>query len=265
MPRLDKLAPFIELGNLRLASYGLCIALGVLFSFTCGYLRLKRLGYDADGFLVVSGYGMIGGILGAKILFLFLFSEHFHLSLLLAPDYPFSLTSPSGFVVWGGLLLGALFVFAGAKLHCINLLPFLQNTLFVLPLSQGFGRIGCFFAGCCYGIPYDGPFAVIPEDTFFDQVARFPVQLLNASCLFVIALVLYRLPKKINALCFYVWLYAILRFMTEFLRGDVARGVWGYFSLSQYICMVVLTVMCIWYWYSKRHTVCKNGRDHHML
>lgn len=239
--------PFIELGSLRLASYGLCIAFGALFSFTCGYIRLKKLGYDADGFLIVSGYGMAGGILGAKILYLLPFIDDLRFSLLLDADYPFSLTAPAGFVVWGGLLLGAMFVFAGARLHCINLRPLLQNALFVLPLSQGFGRIGCFLAGCCYGIPYEGAFAVIfPEYGFADHIARFPVQLLNALCLFVIALILYRLPKKFNALFFYVSSYAILRFMTEFLRGDPERGVWGYFSLSQYLCIVMLAAICIW-------------------
>ena len=140
-----------------------------------------------------------------------------------------------------------MFVFAGARLHCINLRPLLQNALFVLPLSQGFGRIGCFLAGCCYGIPYEGAFAVIfPEYGFADHIARFPVQLLNALCLFVIALILYCLSKKFNALFFYVSSYAILRFMTEFLRGDPERGVWGYFSLSQYLCIVMLAAICIW-------------------
>ena len=76
-------------------------------------------------------------------------------------------------------------------------------------------------------------------------VVRFPVQLLEAACNFVLFFVIYLLFKneKFKDKLLYVYLggYAIIRFCMEFLRGDdLERGVWFGISTSQWISMVLL-------------------------
>ena len=61
-----------------------------------------------------------------------------------------------GFVFYGGLLGGLFGIYLGGKILKIPVWEYAQNTIPVIPLAHGFGRLGCLMAGCCYGVPYDG-------------------------------------------------------------------------------------------------------------
>ena len=123
-----------------------------------------------------------------------------------------------------------------------------MNTFaFVIPYVHAFGRIGCFCAGCCYGIEYTGPLSV---------AGHFPVQLLEALLLFAFAFVILGLVCKrsrnefgmtgISLFLYYILYYSILRFFLEFLRGDEARGRVSFetgisLSISQIISLILFT------------------------
>ncbi len=110
-----------------------------------------------------------------------------------------------------------------------------------LALGQTLGRLGCFFAGCCYGRPSDTPWAV----TFTDQVCLAPIntplhptQLYSAFTNLAIFGSLLFLSRRntITGRVFwtYVLLYGLTRSIIETLRGDF-RGaeVFGLLSISQ--------------------------------
>ena len=99
-----------------------------------------------------------------------------------------SMLSIDRLVFYGGLLgaIGALYLYG--KVRKINTDDLLQTAAPCFPLFHAFGRIGCFMAGCCYGIPCSVgfPLAVEPD------VIRFPVQLVEAfACIVLFVLLFY--------------------------------------------------------------------------
>ena len=151
-----------------------------------------------------------------------------------------------GNVFYGGMIGGVITGWFVHKKKGYTKYPFYDLVGCTIPLFHGFARIGCFLAGCCYGIESEIGFlynnAMVPGA---NGVVRFPVQLLEAGCNFVLFFVLYLLFKneKCKDKLLYVYLggYAIIRFCMEFLRGDdLERGVWFGISTSQWISIGLL-------------------------
>ncbi len=108
-------------------------------------------------------------------------------------------------------------------------------------LAQGFGRIGCFLAGCCYGKETDMPWGIVFHESKYapNGIRLLPTQLISSGLDFLLFFVLvwYAKRKKgdgqIGGL--YLILYSIGRFILEFYRGDLIRGNVGALSTSQFI------------------------------
>ncbi|MBK5278004.1 MAG: prolipoprotein diacylglyceryl transferase, partial [Bacteroidia bacterium] len=124
-------------------------------------------------------------------------------------------------------------------------------------IVHGFGRIGCFMAGCCYGIPTDSVFGV----TFTHAACQaeplntplHPTQLYEAGFIFCLLAVLYFLKsrKRFEGQLFLLYLifYAIGRGVLEIFRGDVARGFIfsDWLSHSQLISLIIIGVAGFYY------------------
>ena len=112
-----------------------------------------------------------------------------------------------------------------------------------VPLFHCFARLGCFFAGCCYGELIDTPISVLYKTAYLEAALRIPVQLIEVGAnliIFVICLaflIKQILPQKI--LLLYLFLYAFVRFLDEFIRGDIMRGFVGIFSFSQIVSLII--------------------------
>jgi hypothetical protein len=125
-------------------------------------------------------------------------------------------------------------------------------------MAHAFGRIGCFWGGCCYGQPYE-PFGVIypygsrPFEKF-GAVPVFPVQLVESLFLILLFLVCIFIIKK-NLIAPYLTSYGIFRFIIEFCRGD-DRGIIinPALSPSQYISalMVIMGLIILINQYTTR-------------
>lgn len=238
--------PWFEIAGVPIPGYGLMIALGVIAALGLGYVILRRGGEDADGFLALTGYAMLGALLGSKLLYLATVLDKIEWARLLDPAYPLGLLASGGFVFYGGLIGGSAFAILGARFHGLDLASMLERVIFVLPLAQGFGRVGCLLAGCCYGMEYTGTFSIsFPEGSFPGTAERFPVQLLAALSLWTLAAALFvisRTPLRHLGPWLYLFDYALLRFLMEFLRGDAQRGIIAGMSLAQWISLALLTV-----------------------
>lgn len=121
-------------------------------------------------------------------------------------------------------------------------------------LAQGFGRIGCFLAGCCYGRVTEGPFGIVFTNSGFapNGVRLLPTQLIMAAGNFVLAgiLIWYARKSRVRGrvASLYLILYSIGRFFVEFLRNDY-RGSVGMLSTSQFIgIFVALTGVVFYAW-----------------
>jgi len=147
-----------------------------------------------------------------------------------------------GFVFYGGLVFGIAFSILFALKTKQNLKSF---NVFVpaLCIGHGIGRIGCFMAGCCYGVPYDGVLSV-----HMHSMDRFPVQLLESFTLLAFGLVTLKVKfqEKKYLVAYYFAFYSIARFLFEFVRGDMIRGIWAFgLSTSQIISLLIAIIMFV--------------------
>ena len=224
--------------GLTVHGYGLMIGLGVLAALTLSSLRARARGLSDDTATTMVLLAVIVGFLGAKIFFIL---THF-------PDFlrdPLGSLGSEGFVVYGGIIFGTLanYIYCRGKKE-----PFLRWGDIHIPgvaLAQGFGRIGCFLAGCCYGRATDSWLGVVfpPGSMAPSGVKLLPTQLFSAAGdLLICAVLLLADRKKHNdgmILVLYLILYSVGRFGIEFLRDDY-RGSVGALSSSQFIAIFVL-------------------------
>lgn len=241
---------FVNIMNFNIPSYGLAIIIGVITTNMVALAFLKGSNLDRNDFIILEAYTFLGAFLGAKILYLWVERYRIDWTRILEFDY-FNGLMQGGFVFYGGLIGGLLSVFAAGRIHKIDAAGYVRRFIFLIPYIHSFGRIGCFFAGCCYGIPYEGAFAVTfpPDSLAPGGVKLFPVQLVEAFFLMVLAAVilLLQLTKNIKYTTeLYLTAYAVLRFVLEYFRYDEARGTFLMFYTSQWISIgLVLGVLLV--------------------
>lgn len=240
--------PTFQLFGRTFGMYGLMIDLGLVIGIGIAVLHSRKYNIKPEDILFASFFGGIGLFIGAKLLYIITIIPGLitHWQQVISNPTPLLQFIVGGFVFYGGLL-GAV---AGIYIYCrkfrIAFLPMMDILTPSIPLIHGFGRIGCFFAGCCYGIPYNGPghitfpaFSAAPEG-----ISLFPTQLFESSLNFLagLFLLLYSKPgrKPGNVLGIYILYYAVMRFLMEFLRGDIGRGIVFGISTSQWISLVLL-------------------------
>lgn len=257
--------PFIDLKIIKIPMYGLCILLGIAAAVFIAY---KIIGEKEKfwNFIIVAVVTFSLGFVGAKILFILVSykpSEYFSV----VKNMLFSKGNPglnSGFVFYGGILFGLAGYFLGLKIAGYKFFSdesknFINILALITPLVHGFGRIGCFCAGCCYGRRYDGIFSVVYKNPVSDVqvgVGIFPVQLLESALLFALFFLFWFLYRRNRIIFpFYLIFYSLIRFFTEFLRGDVARGKIGMFSTSQFISLILFFIgIAFVIFYKTRHS-----------
>ena len=238
---------YINIFGHRMPSYGLMIVIGVVLANLLALFVLKKFNQDANDFIILEAYAFLGGFIGAKLLYLVVSFKQIEWNRIIEIDY-FNQLMQSGFVFYGGVILGLVFVLGAGKFHKLPAMEFIRNFIFLIPFIHCFGRIGCFLSGCCYGIPYEGIGAVVfPKDSVaISGVPLFPVQLVEAVFLMVISMTILILQLKIRwkyTVETYLITYGVLRFILEFFRYDDARGSIYMFSTSQWISLLIILVV----------------------
>ena len=233
----------VELGPLTLRWYGVCVALGFVLAFMMFRRRAARFGIPDDdaGSLVLLLF--VAGLLGARAWYVARYwREEFAGNL-----REIVMIQHGGLVFFGGFVaaLVALWVWGRAKRRSIAVLA--DALAPCLALGHAFGRLGCFMNGCCHGRPSDVFWAIAPNSP--DRVAGIPLhptQLYEAVGLLdimVALLFMERTQRYRGQLAWsYMLLYAILRFVVEFFRGDVPRDVLGRFTGAQAACAALFLV-----------------------
>lgn len=243
---------YLDFGLFKIPAYGTMIVTGALIAnLVVILLILKRDKKNVWDFIIIEGYGLLGGIIGSKLLYILININDIPWDRIGEPEVLAPLIG-GGFVFYGGLILAVILVFLGGKIHKIDAWDYISNYAFAIPLAHGFGRIGCFLAGCCYGIPYDGPISVVyPESSLIAPhgIHMFPVQIVETCCLFVISIVLflfYWFRKTQFLLPMYFILYGIVRFILEYFRYDAYRGKFLSLYTSQWISIGMVVVGILW-------------------
>lgn len=236
-----------SIGSFHVYGYGFMIALGVLAALGMGMYRAKKHGLDPDLIFNLTFICVIGGFLGAKLLFIITELPDLLKSENLLRDLS------NGFVVYGGIIGGILVAWLYCRYKKMNFLKYFDVAMPSVALAQGFGRIGCFLAGCCYGKAYRPPIGMVFGESPFapNDVAVIPTQLISSAGDFLIAGLLVLLARKKRRDgwigCLYLLLYGSGRFLVEILRDD-PRGNVGPLSTSQFISVLVVAVASVWMW-----------------
>jgi Prolipoprotein diacylglyceryltransferase len=231
------------------------IALGFLAAIAVGMFRAKRSNLDSNMIPDIALLCLIFGFIGAKVLFVIVEFPAFS-------QNPWLVFSGEGFVVYGGIISGVLAAIIYCKKKKCDFYRYLDILIPSVALAQGFGRIGCFLAGCCYGRATTDWYGVtFPEGSIAPAgIPLIPTQLISAGGDFLLAafLILYSKHAKYkgNVGAVYLVLYGIGRFLIEFLRNDERGGV-GFLSTSQFISLFIVIGGLVLYWrsYKQKRTL----------
>lgn len=230
-----------RIGDFEVTSFGVLVAIAALVGiwlFTRELERRKLSSAAADAAVA----GVLGGLLGAKILWTIEFSAEAPIA-----DLLFS----RGGLSWFGGLLGGV----GTGLWMLHrrrvpIVPALSAATPALAVGHAIGRVGCFLVGDDYGRPSDLPWAVaFPEGRPPTVVPVHPTQLYETAALAVIAWLLVRWRRRGVADAVVLGRYFILagatRFAIEFIRVNLR--VLGPFTLAQLISasLVVIGIIII--------------------
>lgn len=227
----------------ELPLYGLCLYAGIGIAVFMALLLVRKSVLPFWDFVGAGCYAMIGAMIGSKLLFLIVSIRE-----IITLHLPLYAIIKGGFVFYGGLIGGAFGFYIYAKQYKMQLLEFTDISASCLPLGHAFGRIGCFFGGCCYGKKYVGSLSVIYHSAANLntplETPLFPVQLFAAGALFLLGVILCKVylnkwEKRGYTTSFYLILYSIGRFMVEFFRGDRERGIYLGFSTAQWISLLL--------------------------
>lgn len=255
--------PTINIFGFEVASYGLIIFIGIIIGGIIAIQYFSKFNeLKKDDVLFAILYAVIGVGIGAKLLYIltnipFLIENYQTLDLWDTLMQMFK----GGFVFYGGLLGGILGVYIYAKQFKIPFKSLLLTLLPVVPLIHAIGRIGCLCAGCCYGMEYDGFGAIVFHNSVLapNNVPLFPMQIVEAICNLIIFIILLCTYKKFlgtyKTLGLYLILYSIVRFILEFFRGDLIRGIYFSLSTSQWISIILLIfgiAIFIYEWRNKK-------------
>ena len=240
----------IDLGFLHLKTYGACMATGFLL---CWWLIEKLSGRKDLSNILLSL--MISGVVGSRIAYVI---EHWQAEFAANP-LSVVRVDQGGLMFYGGFILAFLVFFGWCFVKKENPLKLADLLAAVIPLGHAFGRIGCFFYGCCYGRDSDCWCAVTfpaGSPSWFEHgrrmVSVLPTQLFEAAALLALfggLMAAWRGLKTEGGgprgngfiLGLYLCGYAVIRFGIEILRGDPRAAV-GPFSISQTISIGMLVI-----------------------
>ncbi len=235
--------------------YGLLMIFGFALAIIAAIPRAKKLGIPISEIIYSAIFTVIGALSGAKLLAI-LTSIQYIIPYLKNGGSILAIIQ-GGFVFYGGFIGGFLALFLYTKAYKEPFGKYIQMYAPSVPLGHLFGRIGCLFGGCCYGMPVSENFpfsvvyqfvdegywsmvSVVPEQTYL------PIQLIEALSLIVVYVIaeytFYKSDKKFLPTYIYLFSYGVLRFTLEFFRGDAERGFFLGLSTSQIISLLILSV-----------------------
>ncbi|MFA6141768.1 MAG: prolipoprotein diacylglyceryl transferase [Candidatus Omnitrophota bacterium] len=209
----------LKFGPFTIYSYGVMVAMGFAVATFLAHKRAARFNIDPGKVIDIAIILIAFGILGARLLYVLL-----NLSFYIANPIDIVKLSNGGLVWYGGFISAFFAVIIYVRKAKLNFWAVADLFAPYVALAQAFGRIGCFFNGCCYG--KDG----------------IPVQIYSSIALLIIFIILrvWQDNKHFAGEIFlgYCVLYSLKRFLMEFLRGDNPAVFHG-LTLSQVISVFV--------------------------
>jgi phosphatidylglycerol---prolipoprotein diacylglyceryl transferase len=237
-----------SIGSFYLPTYGVMVALAFLAGLAITVKLARRSGLNPELITNLAVYVALSGMLGAKVLMI-VFDWNRYMA---NPGDIFSLaTLQAAGVFQGGLILALVTAFLYMRHQALP--PLATSDAFApgLALGHAIGKIGCFAAGCCWGIETKLPWAVKFHDPAAYaltgvplEIALHPAQLYEAGAEALIFGFLYwrfarpHAPGQLIGL--YLVVSSVTRFFIEFTRNHEQALPFGLpFSITQWIAIVL--------------------------
>ena len=242
--------------GLPLYAYGAMLLLSVVFGRLLALRLAQRDGLDATLMDRCCLWTLIGALVGARLLFVVTSWDQLDGAADIFAWWKGGVVAYGGFL--GGFLGSAIF----CRIHRVPILAWADCAAPSLCLGLLITRIGCFLAGCDYGQPWNGPWAVrfpagsiaFQEQTLqgllpagaTESLAVHPTQLYESLAGLVLLVLVMAVRRRRKAsgeavMAFFLG-YAVLRYGIEIVRADLHRGFIGPFSTSQFIAMATFVV-----------------------
>ena len=231
---------WLTIGPVTIHGYGACIAIGLLLALFMASYRGKKKNLNDDVIYGIVFIAAVFGFLFAKLMYCLVEWKDF------IKD-PLSFISSSGFVVYGGITGGIIAVIIYCKIKKVDFMEYLELCMPSVALGQAFGRVGCFFAGCCYGRETTSPIGIVFHNSNYapNEIKLIPTQLFSAAGdLLNMALLLFiskHTKKKGTVTACYIMFYSVGRYIIEIFRAD-ERGSIGKLSTSQFYGIISLMI-----------------------
>jgi len=237
------------IGSFTIYTYGLCVAMGFFVALQYIVAKNKNNEISKNQIYDLFFYLILAGILGARIFYVLINLNYF-----IKNPAEIIQVYKGGLVYYGGFLSAIVFGTFYLYKKNISIKKVLDLFAPALALGHVFGRIGCFFSGCCYG----------KETDFFLAINnRYPTQLFESFGNLIIFIILNNVYKKKNSdgvvFVLYLFLYSLLRFLIEFLRGDYRGSFILGLSVSQIISICIFVIALLLVLKNKKGN--KNGRN----
>ena len=228
------------IGNQTVTSYSVMIIISFISAYIIGLSEFKRKGIRVNLLDLLFLLSIIGGLAGAKILFLFQ-----NVSLPIFFNEPFRYME-SGYTFLGGLLTSILLFVLVARWRKVNFWFLGDAVAPALLLAYSIGRIGCFLIGDDYGKPSSLPWAVsFPHGSppTFERVH--PTQIYDTLLMFIVFLFLWRIRKRDLPVGWISYVTLIIlgveRFLIEFIRSTTPSFI-PFLSQAQIISIGFIVV-----------------------
>lgn len=244
----------LRIGDFHITSFGAMVAVSFLVAFWVSGMEFERKGMSRklheQGFLAC----LVGGILGAKLLFLL---ENVPLSDLMSyPLHYFLLRG--GLTFYGGFFLALFAFFVITKKHKESFWKVLDATAPALAIAYATGRVGCLLVGDDYGIASTLPWAMsFPKGSPPTLEAVHPTQIYETIIMSLVFIVLWKIRKKDRPIgwlaSIYLGLAGLERFFIEFIRTTTESPISG-LSVAQVMALALILIGALKYISLRRHT-----------
>lgn len=239
------------IGHFTVFSWGTMLAIAVIVAVIGISLLAQHEGYDRDMVLDLVILSVLGGLLGARLSYIFVYEWE---AFLRDPLSFFSISQGIEGMIWYGAFLGGMIPFIvylwKKKLSFWNVADMFSPYL---ALGYALVRIGCFLRGCCFGNITSSPLGVVFP--YIDSFVRHPTQLYSSGINVVLfAILIWLYPRRsFSGQVFIVYLlgYGVYRFIIEFFRYSIIYC--GPFTLGQVYTLVLLAVgIGLYFWRQKK-------------